>query len=784
MLKYCFDGYINNRACGWVADLKTPGKKLHVALVVSGEVVSIVEASDHRKDLEEVGYADGRFGFSIPLPQLIEGDCYLRIVEIEKDIKESLKKVTHVDASVSLLYSSKDFSRYVQFVEARSKKTSGNAPKRSRRLSSVMGSCVEQGGLHIPRHAQWAIERHRKGGPNFFSTPTETVWADFAWYIFDYNSADKSTYDIKNDNPLMQRTSTPPFSELSPLYMAWLVRRGAQINDLSSITDKQHCEFLSTLVSAKLSIPNLTQVERLKKLVSRRPRGSKIKNLPRLSKYLSWKHETGYSQNYQIDRDTDYLAYIFDAVIHASGFELEYFGEDVLRFLREEIKLSDGVVSRFELLVWLYAQRLDSPNYTISESIRCADVQQYFHKRWLPAHPQHQGLSAASHTEYVVTSKAISIVAHWDSASGLTQNAIMSAKAFAKAGIKVAKLYPSGEVYIGGEEDEIDVDPAIVVEKNIVILHVNADEAPDALARISATIDLDSSHVIGFYLWELEEVPKAHLLGLDLVDEVWVPTEFVGAAYEKLIPHKVKLVKKALQVPEVVASDRSKFGIPEGSYTFLLSFDYHSCTERKNPVVAVQAFLEAFDKDDDVTLVVKTTDFAPNHWGDPFSQWQAVQALAESDNRIIVIEDFLENDDFFALINSCDAVVSTHRAEGFGYLPAYAIWLGKSVIVTDYSGTRDFCTKDNSYLVDFNLVPVPAAKFIYPMLRPLWAEVIFDSLVEQYKNCRQSVKHVSESERQHIKDVYNFAKLADTYLETLRSSGVLVVQEAEATVEG
>jgi len=777
MLKYCFDGYINNRACGWVADLKTPGKKLHVALVISGEVVKIVEASDHRKDLEEVGYADGRFGFSIPLPQLIEGDCYLRIVELGKDIKESLKKVAHIDLSVSLLYSSKDFSRYVQFVEARTKRNSVSSLKRSHRLSSMLGSCVEQSGLHIPRHAQWAIERHRRGGANFFSTPTETVWADFSWYIFDYNSPDKSVYDMKCDNPLMQRTATPPFSDLSPIYLAWLIRRGAQISDLSNITDKQHCEFLSTLVSAKLSIPNLAQAERLKRLVSRRPRGSKIKNLPRLSKYLSWKYETGYSQSYQIDRDADYLAYIFDAIIHASNFELEYFGDDVLGFFKERVELTDGAVSRFELLVWLYAQRLDSPNYTIAENIRVGEVQQYFHKQWLPAHPQHRDFSAASF-EHASSTKAINIVAHWDSASGLTQNAIMSAKAFAKAGIKVTKLYPSGEVYIGMAEDEVDIVSAIIVEKNVVILHVNADEAPDALARISAVIDLDNSHVIGFYLWELEEVPKAHLLGLELVDEVWVPTEFVAAAYEKLIPNKVSLVKKALQVPEIVANDRSKFGISEGSYAFLLSFDYHSCTERKNPVVAVQAFLEAFDKDDDVTLVVKTTDFAPNHWGDPFLQWQAVQALAESDNRIVVIEDFLENDDFFALINSCDAVVSTHRAEGFGYLPAYAIWLGKSVIVTDYSGTRDFCNKDNSYLVDFNLVPVPAAKFIYPMLRPVWAEVVFESLVEQFRSCRQSLKHVPEIERQRIKEVYNFVSLADTYLEQLKKSGALAVQSA------
>lgn len=779
MIKYCFDGYINNRACGWVADLSTPGKKLHIALIVSNEIISVCEASEYRKDLEVAGIADGKFGFTIALPDMLEGDCHLQIVELQKTIKESSLHIKLIDVPASLLFSAKDFSRYLQFMGLPRLRGVYGAPAKSARLARGMGQCKEErAGMPIPQHAAWVIERNRRGGPQFFTTPTESAWSDLAWYFFDYHGEDKMLFDITLDNPLVQRLAQAPFNELSPLYVAWLLRNSQQVEDISKVTDKQKCEFLGRLLSSNMSIPSYPELETLKRPISKRPRKTKIKNLPRLSKYLNWKYEVGYSQNYQFDSDAGYLSYIFDVALHATAFELEYLGKEVEDFLKDEVLFSDGRTSRFEFITWLYYQRIEVPSFTITDKIQAIDIKNFYQNRWLAVHPQHHIFASGGEAVATPHNKAIHIVAHWDSASGLTQNAIMSVKAFAKAGISVTKLYPSGEIFFDLSPIEVEPQVApIAIEQNILILHVNADEAPEALAKISKHVDLDTSHIVGFYLWELEEVPKAHHLGLELVDEIWTPTEFVYSAYQPLQPNKVKLVKKALQVPNIVKHDRKKFGIPEDSFAFLLSFDYHSCTERKNPVVAVEGFLQSFARDENVTLVVKTTEFSPNHWGDPFLQWQAVQALAEADSRIVLIEDFLENDDFFALINSCDAVVSTHRAEGFGYLPAYAIWLGKSVIVTDYSGTTDFCTQGNSHLIEYNLVPIPAAKFVYPMVRPMWAEVKIESLITQYQSCKRMAHTDKTGEIAKIKDTYSFDRLATTYIERLVAAGAIAISD-------
>lgn len=774
MIKYCFDGYIRNQACGWIVDLSVPGKKFHIALTVAGQIVSVTEASEYRKDLQDAGLADGRSGFTISLPEVMEGECYLQVVELQKTIQESVLQIKLVDKAASILFNGKDFSQYKQIRDTNRIRPALQLLSKSTRLKNSLSACVDFiEGIPIPRYAAWAIERHRRGGAGFFSNELDKGWADLAWYLFEYESADKELVKIGMDNPLVMPLGVAPLQKMSPLYVAWLLRTGDKDFYSSSISDIKKNELLASLLNCKTDIPNLSELESLKLAASKRPRSVSLDYIPRLSKYLLWKYQASYADTYDIQTESGYLAFLFDMVIHSNEIELNYFGEEAVNFLKQPIEVNNSTVTRFELVTWLFNKRIESPNFTLSEDINPQDILEYYSCKWLAIHPQHNLLGSTIQIPNPSMPPLIRVVAHWDSGSGLTQNAIMSVKALHGAGIPVTLLYPSGDVYKNLSSSPSILKLNVEVKRDTILLHVNADEAPDSLIKLSRHMNLDSAHIIGFYLWELEEVPRAHLLGLELVDEVWAPSKFVFDAYKAACGDKVKLVTKALQVPTDLKSNRKKFGIPDNNFAVLLSFDYHSCVERKNPVVAVQGFLEAFREDKNVTLVIKTTEYSPNHWGDPFLQWNAVKSLAENDERIIIIEDFLPNQEFFELINSCDAIVSTHRAEGFGYLPAYALWLGKSVITTAYSGTSDYCTNENSYLVDYSLVPVPASKFIYPMLRPMWAEIKMDSLILQYLECRKSIANDRTSHSKSIQRRYSFNQLSDTYRAYLASAGVI-----------
>ena len=108
--------------------------------------------------------------------------------------------------------------------------------------------------------------------------------------------------------------------------------------------------------------------------------------------------------------------------------------------------------------------------------------------------------------------------------------------------------------------------------------------------------------------------------------------------------------------------------------------------------------------------------------GDPKSPlWLSMVELIAGDKRIVVMNKVMDRDEVVGLFDVCDCFVSLHRSEGFGRGPAEAMYLGKPVIVTNYSGNTDFTLPDNSCLVDYKLIPVEEGQ--YPFYQDqVWAD--------------------------------------------------------------
>src|SRR3546814_19524450 len=71
----------------------------------------------------------------------------------------------------------------------------------------------------------------------------------------------------------------------------------------------------------------------------------------------------------------------------------------------------------------------------------------------------------------------------------------------------------------------------------------------------------------------------------------------------------------------------------------------------------------------------------------------------------------MDDNDTKNLLRCCDCFVSLHRSEGFGRGLAEAMYLGKPVIATRYSGNLDFMDERTAYLVDHELVPVQTGEY-------------------------------------------------------------------------
>lgn len=251
-----------------------------------------------------------------------------------------------------------------------------------------------------------------------------------------------------------------------------------------------------------------------------------------------------------------------------------------------------------------------------------------------------------------------------------------------------------------------------------LVLHVNAPQMPIALLRLPRGA-LRGRAVIGYWAWELPVAPAGWRHGARFVHEVWVPSAFTAAAVEGLLPGRVRVVPHPLAEapPRPAAMDRAAFGLAEGVVVVLVSFNLASSFARKNPLGAIAAFREAFGDRADRLLVLKLVN--PDDFPADFATIRTAVAGAAN---IRIEARMFPADAAHALTAAADIVLSLHRSEGFGLVPAEAMLLGRPVVATGWSGNMDFMDADSAALVGFKLVPARDPRGVFEAPGARWAE--------------------------------------------------------------
>ena len=230
------------------------------------------------------------------------------------------------------------------------------------------------------------------------------------------------------------------------------------------------------------------------------------------------------------------------------------------------------------------------------------------------------------------------------------------------------------------------------------LICVNADMLPTFAEQAGPGFFFDR-YSIGLWWWETSEFPERFFRAFEPVDEVWVGSHFVADAISAVSPVPVVKMTMPVSMPEIEEFDRGDLGLPEG-FVFLFVFDYHSVFERKNPLALIEAFEQAFPEDSGASLVLKSIN--SEHY--PEEHGRLMEA-AKGRGDIHVIDRYVTAAEKNAMFAGCDCYVSLHRSEGFGNTLAEAMYLGKPVIATGYSGNMEFMTQQNSYPVDYTLGP-------------------------------------------------------------------------------
>jgi glycosyltransferase involved in cell wall biosynthesis len=291
--------------------------------------------------------------------------------------------------------------------------------------------------------------------------------------------------------------------------------------------------------------------------------------------------------------------------------------------------------------------------------------------------------------------------------------------------------------------------------KMVNVFCVNADMLGSTIRGVGVGT-LQNKYNIVRPFWELPLIHPQWLDSLQYVDEIWAPTAFVRDAFIAGTDRPVVHIPMAISIPPDIEANRERFQIPKDSTAFLFAFDFSSYPDRKNPDAVLQAYLRAFGQDRNrrVSLTIKTMGNSPHKR----AILNSIRGLAQTDKRVVLIDEVLTRTETYCLTKSCDVFVSLHRSEGFGLGIAEAMAMGKAVISTDFSGSKDFVSTQTGFPIPDRLVGVEPDQYPYFIEGQKWADPDIDEaarVMAQLADNIEAVTAVGERARTYVAQVHS-----------------------------
>ncbi len=273
---------------------------------------------------------------------------------------------------------------------------------------------------------------------------------------------------------------------------------------------------------------------------------------------------------------------------------------------------------------------------------------------------------------------------------------------------------------------------------DVNLIHSNADEMI-TMAGSAYRHRYGGRFNAAMWFWETGDLPRRSRPAFDVVDELWVASEYLVDVFGQYSQVPVRNIGLAADLPESRSVDRKRLGWREDEFVYLFVYDALSSYGRKNPGKALEAFINAFSPDfDGVRFVLKVSNL--NKF--PSSQAE-ILGLQDRYPAITVIDEYMTRDGVLDIMAAADIYVSLHAAEGYGLTLLEAMALRTPTICTAYSGNMDFTTATNSWLVDYDIISTDEPTGPYPE-GSIWASPDVESATELL---RHTATHRDEVDR-------------------------------------
>ena len=233
--------------------------------------------------------------------------------------------------------------------------------------------------------------------------------------------------------------------------------------------------------------------------------------------------------------------------------------------------------------------------------------------------------------------------------------------------------------------------------------------SPKAPKVYGVTSPLDMSHpgrkIVYTMIETSEKVHKDYSGKLNLVDEIWVPTEYGKKILEKSNIHPpIYVMPLGVDITRY-NPDAKKMNIKSlNNFVFISVFRW---SWRKGFDILLRSYMEEFSSEDNVSLLLVSRsvecpeEIGPKQILQDFNDIKGTINKSEEEfPHISLYTNPIPEMKMPRFYNSANAFVLMSRGEGFGLPYMEASACGLPVIASNCSGHSDFLKEDNSYLVE------------------------------------------------------------------------------------
>ncbi len=285
--------------------------------------------------------------------------------------------------------------------------------------------------------------------------------------------------------------------------------------------------------------------------------------------------------------------------------------------------------------------------------------------------------------------------------------------------------------------------------------------------------DPEAVYNVGRTVFETDRLSAEWVSRCNLMDEVWVLTEFNAESFRKSGVNVPLFI-----VPAGIDSNFYRPGFPpvyipgRRGFAFLSVFQW---AFRKGWDVLLKAWADAFSPGDDVCLIVRSVHekgTGPNVETRIKNYLQLIGRSIDEVAPIIVLGEQVPEPRMPGLYTAADAFVLPSRGEGWGHPYMQAMSCGIPVIGAGWGGNLSFMNERNSYLIEINGLEPLDERMEMPFSEGhLWADPSTEHtsfLMKHVFSNRQEAKRKAQKARQDIESRWSWKNGVDRAASRIR----------------